>query len=331
VARAVLAAAEKCDMPEGVFSLLHGAGHEVGSQLVQHPLTKVVAFTGSLAGGRALADLCAARPEPIPFYGELGSVNPVFLLPGALAERAEAIAEGFVGSLNLGVGQFCTNPGLVLGLGESEFQAFEAKTSELVTAAAPATMLHSGIHQNYVAGVDRIGAIAGVESLARSEAGADSAKAEADCAVFKTDAETLLGDPSLEEEVFGPASILVSCSAADDLLRYARQMTGSLTATIHGTEEDLQSHSELVAILEEKVGRLIFNGFPTGIEVCPSMHHGGPYPASTHSHFTSIGTRTIFKFTRPFCYQGFPDSALPAELQESNPMQLTRIVDGKLC
>jgi len=331
VARAVLAAADRCGMPDGVLSLVHGASHEVGAALVEHPLTKVVAFTGSLAGGRALADLCAARPEPIPFYGELGSVNPVFLLPGALAERAEAIAEGFVGSLNLGVGQFCTNPGLVLGLEGADFQSFEEKTSELVTAAVPATMLHAGIHQGYVSGVERIRSSKGVESLATSKSDADASQAQAACAVFRTTAATLLADPTLEEEVFGPASTLVNCSCEEDLLEYARQMTGSLTATIHGTEADLESHADLVALLEEKVGRLLFNGFPTGIEVCPAMHHGGPYPASTHSHFTSIGTRTILKFTRPFCYQGFPASALPAELQESNPMGITRLVDGKLC
>lgn len=328
VASAVLAAAKKTGMPEGTFSLVQGASHETGAALVQHPRTKVVAFTGSLAGGRALANLCAARPEPIPFYGELGSTNPVFLLPGALSERGSDIAEGFIGSLTLGVGQFCTNPGLVVGLAGEQLENFKSSAAGGILGSTPATMLHAGLHSAYINGVERLANTPGLSPLAEA-AGADPAQSHAAPTLFETDAATVLGDRSLQEEVFGPASTIVACADKNQLLAFAEQMDGSLTATIHGTDQDLAEHTDLVALLEEKVGRLVFNGFPTGIEVCPSMHHGGPYPASTHAHFTSIGTRTITKFTRPVCYQGFPQKALPAELQDANPMGIQRMVDGE--
>ena len=329
VAGAIRKALAGTGLPAAVFHLVHGASHETGAALVRHPATKVVAFTGSLAGGRALADLAAARPGPIPFYGELGSINPVFLLPGALAERAPALAEGFAGSLSLGVGQFCTNPGLVLAPESPGLDAFRSAAAEAIAAIAPATMLHAGIHAAYQSGCSRLAETTQAGPAARSAAEADPAKSQAPCLLFETDAATLLATPSLQEEIFGPASTLVRCRGKQDLLDFAEQLEGSLTATVHGTGEDLAGHADLLAILERKAGRLIVNGFPTGIEVCPSMHHGGPYPASTHSHFTSIGTRTILKFTRPVCYQGFPQNALPPELQDANPLQIRRLLDGE--
>ncbi len=329
VARAILAAAEKTGMPEGVFSMVHGRTNAVGVGLVQHPRTAAAAFTGSLRGGRALYDAANARPAPIPFYAEMGSVNPVFILPGALRERAADIAAGYIQSLTLGVGQFCTNPGLVFGLESDEMGAFVSGAIEGARKAAPATMLHAGIHHAYVEGVTTMRQRSGLTLAAESTAPADPARSEAACYVFETDADGLRANPELYEEVFGPVSTVVRCPSPADLEEFAAQLEGSLTATIHGTEADLAEHRGLIDLLEERVGRLIFNGYPTGIEVCHAMHHGGPYPASAHSYFTSIGTRCIYRFVRPLCYQGWPQSQLPAELRDDNPRGILRLVDGE--
>jgi len=329
LARAVAAAVEQCGLPAGIFSLIHGTSNDIGRALVEHPLTRAVAFTGSLAGGRALYDVATSRPDPIPFYAEMGSTNPVFILPGALKERGEQIAEGYIGSVNLGVGQFCTNPGLVLGLKGDPLEKFVSAASEFAGKAAPATMLHAGIHQSFQNGVDRIGATAGVNLAGKSETEADPAAAQAACTIFSTDVPTFDANPHLTEEVFGPVSIVISADQPEQLIRIARELSGHLTATIHGTRQDLADHRELVEILETKVGRIVFNGFPTGIEVCASMHHGGPYPATTDAHFTSIGTGSILRFGRPICYQGFPQEALPAELQNKNSAGVWRLIDNE--
>lgn len=327
VARVLLAAAKKCGLPEGVFSLIQGKTNDTGLALVRHPKTTAAAFTGSLKGGRALFDAASARPVPIPFYAEMGSVNPVFLLPGALRERAEGIASGFVQSLTLGVGQFCTNPGLVFGLDSGELSGFVDSVKSKAAAVPPATMLHAGIHQAYVSGVDSIQGMDGLALVTKAE-GADPAKNQAAAHVFTTDAVGLRSNPALYEEVFGPVSTIVNCRTPEEMEEFAAKLEGSLTATLHGTEEDLEAYRGLVELLETKVGRLIFNGYPTGIEVCHAMHHGGPYPAATHSHFTSIGSRCILRFVRPLCYQGWPQSALPPELQNANPLGIMRLVDG---
>ncbi len=329
VARAILAAAEKTGMPEGVFSLVHGRTNAVGMGLVQHPETTAAAFTGSLRGGRALYDAANARPVPIPFYAEMGSVNPIFVLPGALKERGNEIASGYIQSLTLGVGQFCTNPGLVFGLESEELNTFVSGAAEGARGASPATMLHAGIHHAFTEGVNAMQHRSGLTLVGQSSTPADEAKSEAACHVFETDAEGLRNNPELFEEVFGPVSTVVKCPATSDLEEFAGQLEGSLTASIHGTEEDLASHRGLIDILEKKVGRLIFNGYPTGIEVCHAMHHGGPYPATAHSYFTSIGTRCIYRFVRPLCFQGWPQSQLPAELRDDNPRGIQRLVDGE--
>lgn len=328
VARAVIAAAQKCGLPEGVFSLVQGRTNDTGMGLVKHPNTMAAAFTGSLRGGRALYDAANARPVPIPFYAEMGSVNPVFLLPGALKERAGNIAAGYVQSLTLGVGQFCTNPGLVFGLESGELSRFVDEVKPRTEAVAPATMLHAGIHQAYVEGVKHIAGLPGLKLAAKASAEADPVKSQAAAHVFTTDAEGLRNNPGLYEEVFGPVSTIITCQSADELAEFAAKLEGSLTATIHGTEEDLLAYRGLVETLETKVGRIIFNGYPTGIEVCHAMHHGGPYPATAHSYFTSIGTRCIYRFVRPLCYQGWPQSCLPPELKDSNPLGIIRLVDG---
>ncbi|MBI1375428.1 MAG: aldehyde dehydrogenase family protein [Phycisphaera sp.] len=329
LARAIGKAMAKAGMPAGAFSMVHGAGHESGVALVDHPAAKAVGFTGSLRGGRAIFNAAAARPEPIPVYAEMGSTNPVFILPGALAERAEAIAQGYIQSVTLGVGQFCTNPGLVFGLKGDGLDTFIGAATKHATEAAPATMLHKGIHDSFVAGVARIGATHGVEVAGQSSADANGDAAQAPCVIFTTTAETLVEHEHLFEEVFGPSSIVVSCDEPSDIIEVASNLEGHLSATIHGTEQDLADHAHLVRILEKKVGRLVFNGFPTGIEVCHAMHHGGPYPASSDPHFTSIGAGSIFRWVRPVCYQSFPDAALPPELRNKNERGIWRKIDGE--
>lgn len=328
-ARAIQRAAARTRMPEGVFSLIQGRTSATGTRLVQHPGIAAAAFTGSLAGGRSLFGVANSRPQPIPFYAEMGSINPVFLLPGALRARAEAIAQGFVGALTAGVGQFCTNPGLVLGLESEEWTRFRSLAAEKVSVYDPATMLHAGIHAAYAAGVaDRLER-AGLDLLGQSAKPADPARGEAAAYLFATTREGLLADPGLFEELFGPVSTLVSCSNPADFVEVVGRLEGSLSATIHGTEEDLAQHAELIAVLRRKVGRLIFNGYPVGLEICHSIHHGGPFPATTHSHFTSIGTRAMHRFVRPVCYQDWPDGFLPMELQNANPRGILRLLDGE--
>ncbi|NLT70362.1 MAG: aldehyde dehydrogenase (NADP(+)) [Verrucomicrobiaceae bacterium] len=328
-ARAVLRAAAATRMPEGVFSLLHGKSHAVGTALVRHPGLAAAAFTGSLAGGRALFQIANARPIPIPLYAEMGSVNPVFMLPGALKARSASIADSFVTALTTGVGQFCTNPGLVLGLESEEWSDFSEKARKNVASWSPATMLHAGIHGAYESGIAALLQRESVELLGRSAREADPAKCEAAAYLFRTTQQGLLGDPTLFEELFGPVSTLVGCGSPEDMIAIAETLDGSLSATIHGAETDLADYAGLVEVLQRKAGRLIFNGYPVGIEVCHSMHHGGPYPATTHSHFTSIGTRAIRRFIRPVCYQDWPDAMLPIELQNANPRGVWRMLNGQ--
>ena len=329
VGQAVQKAAQDLGMPEGVFAVIHGRGRQVGDALVKHPATKAVGFTGSLAGGRALFNTASARPEPIPVYAEMGSLNPLFVLPGALKERGDAIAEGLLGSVTLGVGQFCTNPGLVLGVEDDSLAQFVNKTSEIFAGAAPETMLNAGICEAYNAGVQTLANTPGVALGGKSGADADPSQTQAAAHVFTTDVKTFAEHAELSEEIFGPTTLVVTCGSKTDLENIARKLDGHLTATLHGTDEDMAEHSELIAILEEKVGRLIFNSFPTGVEVCSSMHHGGPYPATTDGRSTSVGTAAIFRFTRLVCYQGFPQNSLPPELQDANPRGIWRLVDNE--
>ena len=329
VGRAIQKAVSDSGMPEGVFSLLHGQGRVVGTALVKHPLTRAVGFTGSLKGGRELFDVASSRPSPIPVYAEMGSLNPVFVLPGALAERGDQFAEGLCQSVNLGVGQFCTNPGLVLGLEGDDLDSVRGKLEGLFSDSPNATMLNPGIREAYDAGIAAVQSSAGVTLVARASAEADPQKTQAAAHVFSTDVETFLNTEQLAHEVFGPSTLMVGCRSKKDMEKVARGLEGHLTGTIHGTEQDLAEFSDLVRILENKVGRLIFNGFPTGVEVCASMHHGGPYPATTDGRSTSVGTAAIFRFTRLMCYQGFPQSALPQELQDDNLLKIWRLVDGE--
>ena len=329
VAGAIVKAARETGMPAGVFSMLHSTRNEIAIALVKQPRIQAVGFTGSLRAGRALFDAAASRPDPIPVYAEMGSVNPVFLLPGALAERAEALAEGLKNSVTLGVGQFCTCPGLAVGLQEARFTQFSEKLRELVTQASPGPMLYAGILQAYDAGVKALSAIEGVQTFQASTTG-DLSRIEARPSLFTTDAATFSAHRQLQEEVFGPSTVVVGCASREEMESIARNLEGHLTATIHGTEADLADYAWLVDILERKAGRLIFNGFPTGVEVCPSMQHGGPYPATTDARTTSVGTAAISRFARPVAYQNFPQAALPPELRNDNPRGIWRLLDGQL-
>ena len=315
-------------MPPGTFSLIHSTRNEIARALVQCPHIKAVAFTGSLRAGRALFDAAASRPDPIPVYAEMGSVNPVFLLPGALAERAEAIAEGLNNSVTLGVGQFCTNPGLTIGVGDEGFEQFARRMKQLIGEAPPGRMLYPTLFQSYEAGVDRLSAVEGMCTI-RSTA-STSAEGHARPSMFETAAQIFIRHPELGEEVFGPSTVVIRCGSREEMETVARRLEGQLTATIHGTPADLVEYASLVSILEDKAGRLIVNGFPTGVEVCASMQHGGPYPATTDSRTTSVGTAATHRFVRPVAYQDFPQSLLPVELQDANPRQIWRMVDGQM-
>lgn len=323
-------AARETGAPDGVFSLLYGDGANLGIALVKHPLIKAVGFTGSRRGGRALMDAAAARPEPIPVYAEMGSINPVFVFTNALAQRAGEIATGLHGSVTLGVGQFCTNPGLVFIEAGAAAQECIAKLADLIRGTAPGTMLTAGLCAAYRQGVEKFTQTAGVKLLARAEAEAGPGGAQAGAALFSTTAETFLNHHSLMDEVFGPSTLIVECTSRAQMLAAARQIEGQLTATIHATPEELGANRELVEILSQKAGRLLFNGFPTGVEVAHAMTHGGPYPATSDGRSTSVGTRAIERFLRPVSYQNFPDAALPPELQEANPLRLVRLCDGKM-
>jgi 2,5-dioxopentanoate dehydrogenase len=329
VGRAIVRAADAERMPPGVFSLLHGPGTTVGIRLVEHAEITAVGFTGSYTGGRALFDAAARRPKPIPVYAEMGSINPVFVLPGAARTRGDEIAAGLTGSVTLGVGQFCTNPGLVVGIGGADFDAFAAATGRQISGVDAGIMLNRRIQQAYTDGIDALRTKVDVEQLAvgRSADG-DASGPTGQAALFRTRASALLGDRSLSEEVFGPSTLLVAAEDRDELVRVATELTGHLTCTIHGTEEDLAGFSDLIDVLGQKAGRLIFNGYPTGVEVCHAMTHGGPFPATTDPHFTSVGTAAMLRFARPVSWQDFPEAALPAELQAANPTGILRLVDG---
>ncbi|QIR85872.1 aldehyde dehydrogenase (NADP(+)) [Paracoccus sp. AK26] len=309
VADAIHAAIQATGMPAGVFSFIHGDSHAVGAALVQHPLIKAVGFTGSLRGGRALFDLCAARHEPIPFFGELGSINPGFVLPHALAARGAKLAEGWSGSLTMGAGQFCTNPGLLVMPKGVLADAFAKAAGDIVAKSAPQIMLTDGIAEAYRAGANRAAGIATpiFEGVSEGRNALPS--------IYKTTAEEFLRDNTLAEEVFGPLGIIVTVSDDQQMLDVALAMEGQLTATLHMDDGDTDLARRLMPILEQKAGRILANGWPTGVEVADAMVHGGPYPASTNFGATSVGTMAIRRFLRPVSYQNIPEALLPEDLR----------------
>lgn len=310
VAQAIDAAIKACDLHPGVFSQIQGGNRAVGQAVVQHPLIKAVGFTGSLGGGRALFDLCAQRPEPIPFFGELGSINPMFILDDALAARGKEIAGGWAGSLTMGAGQFCTNPGVAIVQQGTHTQSFiDASKTALETVNAQ-TMLTDGIASAYHHGRDRVKATSGVRQVLTTTC--DLRKATP--FLFETTAGEWLANEELGEEVFGPLGIVVVAQNTDEVVAVAKSLQGQLTCTLHMDEGDISTAKKLMPILERKAGRILANGFPTGVEVCDTMVHGGPYPASTNFGATSVGTMSIRRFLRPVCYQNMPDNILPADL-----------------
>ncbi|MGA2855352.1 MAG: aldehyde dehydrogenase (NADP(+)) [Candidatus Sulfotelmatobacter sp.] len=328
VGRAVQESVRECGLPEGVFSLLFGSGSQVGTALMKHPLVRAGGFTGSRTAGRTLMDVAASRPEPIPFYAEMSSTNPVFILPGALHQRAETIATGLHASFTLGAGQFCTKPGMVFLPQGTDGELFTRKLRQLVTESSPFHLLTKSIHHSYDSAIAGRKTDSAVELVAQGlQTGATGFAANS--ALFETDASAFLGS-DLDAEIFGPTTILVRHASRDQVLAIARSLEGHLTATIHGTDQDLHEFADLLAILETKVGRLVFNSFPTGVEVTHAMVHGGPYPATSDGRSTSVGSQAIFRFTRLVCYQGFPDTALPDELKDANPLGIWRMVNGQM-
>ena len=323
---AVLRAIQDNNVPPGVFSLLQAKSTDTGAALVKHPLIKAVAFTGSLAGGRALFDLACSRTEPIPVYAEMGSVNPVFFLPQIIRAEGPLLARALVDSLTLGVGQFCTAPGLVLVIKDASTEAFLREIETCLAAKPPGVMLHEDIKRNFLAGLHKRSLVDGVERLDRTSPLLDPCLVAP--ALLQVNAKTLFDNPSLAEEVFGPAAVIVVCDSRAAMLAAAENLQGQLTASLHGTRMELDAFRDLLSILERKAGRLILNGFPTGVEVCAAMHHGGPYPATTDSRSTSVGIEAMKRFLRPVSYQNFPQELLPAPLRDQNRQNLWRLVDG---
>ena len=328
VGRAIADAVAELGFPAGTFSLLFGDGPRLGTRLVTDPRIQAVGFTGSRAGGMALVEAARSRPQPIPVYAEMSSTNPVFLLPGALAERAEQIATGFVDSLTLGSGQFCTNPGVVVAVDGPQLRSFLDTAADAVAAREAGTMLTPAIARSYAAGVTRLAEHPQVEILARGL----ETDLPVPCrpALAVTGAEAFIGDESLQQEVFGSCALVVRCRDAEQVRAVARSWEGQLTAAVHATAADHAEAAELLEVLELKAGRVLFDGWPTGVEVGHAMVHGGPHPSTSDSRTTSVGTAAIERFLRPVAYQDVPSALLPTSLAEGNPDGLLRRIDGQL-
>jgi alpha-ketoglutaric semialdehyde dehydrogenase len=328
VARAIQAAVKACGLHEGTFSYLPGNNRALGGALVADHRVKAVGFTGSRGGGVALMKIAADRAEPIPVYAEMSSINPVVLLPGALADRAAAMGTAFAGSLTMGSGQFCTNPGLVIALDGPDLDTFVAAAAEALSGAVPQVMLTPGIHAAYEQGVAALEGADGVTTIARGTEAEGCNRGQA--AFFATDSATFGANPLLAEEVFGSSSVLIRCSSIEEVITTIAGLEGQLTATLQLTDADSADAARLLPVLSRKVGRILTNGWPTGVEVTHAMVHGGPFPSTADGRSTSVGTLAMMRFLRPVCYQDVPDALLPAALQASNPLGLNRRIDGKL-
>lgn len=327
VGLAIQRAVKKSGMPEGTFSMVNGRSTDVGMALVRHPGITAIGFTGSFRGGKALFDEANKRPIPIPVYAEMGSTNPVFILPDALKERKEKIAQDLAAAVTLGVGQFCTNPGLVFIPNSDDGSKFKEALASSIKGTNAGVMLTAGIQGSFQKGIEKLRAAKGVEVLAQGPAGGSGSHGTAH--LLHASIKSFLNDHTLEEEVFGPSTLAITADTKAEILQAAKNLGGHITATLHATDKDLVEYGELISILEQKVGRVIINGYPTGVEVCHSMVHGGPFPATTDSRTTSVGTGAITRFTRPVAYQNFPTPLLPAELQDGNPLKVFRLVNGE--
>ena len=328
VAGAIVKAVEKTGMPNGVFSNLNSSGIEVGQQLVEHPKVKAVGFTGSIRGGRTLYDLASKREEPIPVFAEMGSVNPVIMLPKALKNRASSLAKIYAGSITLGTGQFCTNPGLIIGLKSEGLTNFINELAEEIVKFEPSCMLHPHIVGAYETNKENALAQSGLTVLANYETNVKPNHARQ--VVSTVEGDTFLNNPTLHHEVFGPFSLVVQCENANQMEQIVASLEGQLTGTVISDENEIADYANIVSALQNRVGRIIFNGVPTGVEVCPSMQHGGPYPASTDSRFTAVGVDSIKRFVRPFSFQDWPNELLPDELKNENPLNILRNVNSQL-
>lgn len=327
VASAVSKAAARTGMPKGVFSNLNSSGLEVGQQLVKHPKVKAVGFTGSIKGGTALYHLANQRPEPIPVFAEMGSINPVVALPSALEEKGAYWAAQYAGSITMGAGQFCTNPGLIVGIKSKGLSDFIDTLGAEISKIDPICMLHPNIHEAYEKNKNELSGQQGVAVVV--EYSADAQPNFAQQKVLTVEGTTFLDNPTLHREVFGPFSIVVQCSNIKEVNAVLEHLEGQLTGTILGNDADIEKYTESVSALQSRVGRIIFNGVPTGVEVCPSMQHGGPFPASTDSRFTSVGTSSIKRWVRPIAMQNWPQALLPDALKNDNPLKIMRIVNGQ--
>ena len=326
VGRAIQQAVQASGLPEGVFSLVFDSGYEIGQALVADPRIKAVGFTGSRRGGLALMKIAQDRSEPIPVYAEMSSINPVILFAGALEERGPQIAQAFVGSLMMGAGQFCTSPGLILGIEGEGLDRFTQAAGDALRETAAGTMLTPGIHQAYCAGVEALARHERIETVARGKAGHNY---QGQAGLFSTSAEAFIEDEHLREEVFGSSSLIVRCAGEPALASVVESLEGQLTAAIHISESDHEDARKLLPVLERKVGRILVNGFGTGVEVNHAMVHGGPFPSTSDGRSTSVGTMAIDRFLRPLAYQDLPDALLPEELRDSNPRGIDRLIDGK--
>ena len=327
VGNAIAAAVKSSGLPEGTFSLLFGSGADIGSALVADSRIKAVGFTGSRAGGVALMKIAAARLEPIPVYAEMSSINPVYLLPEALNNRGDSIATGFVNSMLMGSGQFCTNPGLLIVKETPELDTFVRKVVDLVRAANPTTMLTPGIHLAYESGIEKLSRNANVDLLAQAQGSSGPNQCRA--RLFLTTAQAFLTDHALRDEVFGSSSLVVRCKSDEEILAITNSLEGQLTATVlMDSSDDKAFIQKLMSILERKVGRILFNGYPTGVEVCHAMVHGGPFPATSDSRTTSVGTEAIWRFLRPVAYQDIPVDLLPSALKDDG-WRVPKLINGK--
>ena len=328
VANAILRAADKCKMPKGIFAHVHGVSFEVGKALVMHPHTKAVGFTGSFIGGKQLFDWANQRKEPIPVFSEMGSINPVFLMPGKLKTAAADIARMYAGSITLGVGQFCTNPGLIIGIDSEELKTFVHDLGRAIQQTTPGPMLHPGIVKSYKENKgnallqDDVHLVAESETAVKENEGLPT--------IATASGQAFLNNPVLHKEVFGPYSLIIRCKDMSEMTEVAKHLEGQLTSTLMATENDIRSNDELIEAVKNICGRFILNGVPTGVEVCLSMHHGGPFPATTDSRFTSVGADGIKRFARPIAFQNWPNDLLPDELKDENPLKIWRTVNNEL-
>lgn len=320
-------AAQSLKMPEGIFSHLFGTEYGVSKALVMHPLTKAVGFTGSFSGGKQLFDFACQREEPIPVFAEMGSTNPVFILPEKLKTEAEVIAQKLSTSMTLGVGQFCTNPGLIIAIENDSLENFINTLKESIQKTAPQKMLHSGIAKAFESNSKKALRQTGVSVIAESKV--ENNIHEGHSLVAMVNASDFISNPNLREEVFGPFSLIIKCQDTDEMMSVAKAMKGQLTSTIMGTPSEIKQRPHLVAQIKNICGRIILNGVPTGVAVCHAMQHGGPFPATTDSRFTSVGPDGISRFVRPIAYQNCPDELLPDELKNKNPLKFWRTVNGE--